>query len=440
MPLHRKRNRDLGYPELVAIALGGMVGGGIFTVLGISVAMIGAATPFAIIVGGLIAILAAYSYVKLGKYYKDEGASFSFYKKTFPNSHFAPSILGWFVLFGYISTLSLYAYTFSSYVISATTFAGNEWAKKGMALAVVATFTGVNLWSVNGMGKLEDIMVYTKLAILLVISAVLMKFGSGNFPTMAGSISTDFKSSGILGLLIVSSLTFVAYEGFQLVINATAEMRDPDRNISRGIYTAIALAILIYVVISAGALLAIPAQDIIKNKEFALAAGMGDIAGKAGSYFVIVGAVLATSSAISSTLFGASRQMMVVSENGYLPKKLSLRKKGIPYLSVITMAAFSSILIIVGGLELILEFGSITFMLVSLLMAIANFKIHKQTKSSAFITGAAIAALIAGSGLILYYEFTNQLHQMLAIIAIYIVLGVGAYIYAKRQEKTKEDS
>jgi Ca2+/Na+ antiporter len=132
--------------------------------------------------------------------------------------------------------------------------------------------------------------------------------------------------------------------------------------------------------------------------------------------------------------------MMVVSENGYLPKKLSLRKKGIPYLSVITMAAFSSILIIVGGLELILEFGSITFMLVSLLMAIANFKIHKQTKSSAFITGAAIAALIAGSGLILYYEFTNQLHQMLAIIAIYIVLGVGAYIYAKRQEKTKEDS
>ena len=437
MSIHRKRNRALGYPELVAIALGGMVGGGIFTVLGISVAMIGAVTPFAIITGGLIALLAAYSYVKLGKYYKDEGASFSFYKKTFPTSHFAPSILGWFVLFGYISTLSLYAYTFSSYVISATTFAGNVWVKKGMALAVVAAFTGVNLWSVNGMGKLEDIMVYTKLVILLVISAVLMKFGSGSFPTMAGSISTDFKSSGILGLLIVSSLTFVAYEGFQLVINATAEMQDPDRNISRGIYTAIALAILIYVVISVGALLAIPAQDIIKNKEFALAAGMGDVAGKAGSYFVIIGAVLATSSAISSTLFGASRQMMVVSDNGYLPKKLSARKKGIPYLSVLTMAAFSSVLIIVGGLELILEFGSITFMLVSLLMAIANFKIHKKTKSSAFITGAAIAALIAGSGLILYYEFTNQLHQMLAIIAIYVVLGVGAYIYAKRQERAK---
>ena len=435
MSLHRKRNKSLGYPELVAIALGGMVGGGIFTVLGISVAMIGTLTPVAIAVGGLLALLAAYSYVRLGKYYKDEGASFSFYKKTFPNSHFAPSILGWLVLFGYISTLSLYAYTFASYVISATTFAGNEWMKKGMALGVVAVFAGVNLWSVNGMGKLEDIMVYTKLLILLVISGVLMKFGAGNFSSFVSGLSSDMKSSGLLGLVIVSSLTFVAYEGFQLVINATGEMRDPDRNIARGIYTAIALAVLIYIVIAVGALLAIPAQDIIKNKEFALAAGMGDIAGKAGSYFVILGAVLATSSAISSTLFGASRQMMVVAENGYLPNALSKIKRRIPVYSIIAMALFSAVLIIVGGLELILEFGSITFMLVSLLMAIANFKIRKKTKSSTILTALAIAALCGGSGIILYYEFTNELKQMLAIIAIYVILAAGAFIYAKRKEK-----
>jgi amino acid transporter len=435
MSIHRKRNRSLGYPELVAIALGGMVGGGIFTVLGISVAMIGSLTPIAIAAGGLIALLAAYSYVKLGKYYKDEGASFSFYKRTFPNSHFAPSILGWLVIFGYISTLSLYAYTFASYVISATTLAGSEWAKKGMALGVVAVFTGVNLWSVSGMGKLEDIMVYTKLLILLVISGVLMKFGSGNFTGFVSGISVDMKNAGLLGLVIVSSLTFVAYEGFQLVINATGEMRDPDRNISRGIYTAIALAVLIYIVISVGALLAIPEQDIIANKEFALAAGMGDIAGKAGSYFVILGAVLATSSAISSTLFGASRQMMVVAQNGYLPNALSKTKRRIPVYSIIAMALFSSVLIIVGGLELILEFGSITFMLVSLLMALANFKIRAKTKSSTLLTALAIAALCAGSGIILYYEFTNELKQMLAIIAIYVVLAAGAFIYAKRRDK-----
>ena len=81
MTQHRKRNKNLGLAELVAIALGGMVGGGIFTILGISVSMIGNLTPIAIIIGGFIASLAAYSYVKLGLYYRDEGATYSFYKR-----------------------------------------------------------------------------------------------------------------------------------------------------------------------------------------------------------------------------------------------------------------------------------------------------------------------------------------------------------------------
>ncbi len=77
--IHRKRGKNLGVLELVAIALGGMIGGGIFTVLGISVSMIGVFTPLAFIIGGLLAFLAVYSYIKLAVYYKDEGAIYSFF-------------------------------------------------------------------------------------------------------------------------------------------------------------------------------------------------------------------------------------------------------------------------------------------------------------------------------------------------------------------------
>jgi hypothetical protein len=56
--------------------------------------------------------MAAYPYIKLGVYYKDTGATFSFFKKTYSKSHAAPSVIGWLVIFGYISTLALYAYTF----------------------------------------------------------------------------------------------------------------------------------------------------------------------------------------------------------------------------------------------------------------------------------------------------------------------------------------
>lgn len=435
MSLHRKRNKSLGLPELVAIALGGMVGGGIFTVLGVSVSLIGDLTPFAILIGGIIAMFAAYSYVKLGKHYKDEGATFSFFKRTYPDSHFAASVIGWFVVFGYISTLALYAYTFSSYAISGFAFAQNIWIRKLVALGIIAVFALINIWSVNGMGKIEDLMVYTKLVILLGISVMLIHYGAPNFQSFAQTIASDAKTTSVLTVLIVASLTFVAYEGFQLVVNAIEEMRNPDKNMGRAIYTAIFLAIVIYFVISIGAVLAIPAKDIIQNKEYALAAGAGSIMGSLGSNLVIFGAILATSSAISGTLFGSSRQMAVVAENGYMPKALTSRNNNIPVSSVIAMACVSSALILVGGLELILEFGSITFILVSFLMAMANFKLRKQTNSSTIVTVIAMFVLFAGGVLILYYEFADELKQMLYIIGLYVLLTIGAYLFAKKREK-----
>ena len=434
MTQHRKRNKNLGLAELIAIALGGMVGGGIFTILGISVSMIGNLTPIAIIIGGLIASMAAYSYVKLGLYYKDEGATYSFFKKTYPTSHFSASAIGWFIIFGYISTLALYAYTFSSYAISSTDFADNVWIRKFIAIGVIGIFTLINVWSVNGMGKIEDLMVYTKLILLTIISFVLIQHGNTDFATFIENMANDAVNSSILSILIVASITFVAYEGFQLVINAVNEMTNPEKNIPRAIYAAISLAVLIYVVISIGALFAIPTEDIIQNKEYALAAGAGNVLGNLGTNLVILGAILATSSAISGTVFGSSRQMSVIAKDGYFPKWLSVRKNNIPQNAIIGMALMASILILIGGLELILEFGSITFLLVSLLMAIANYKIRDKTNSSGILTVFSILGLSVGGILILYYEFSTKWEQMLAIIVLYIILGLGAWIYSKRKE------
>ncbi len=431
----QSKTKNLGLAELIAIALGGMVGGGIFTILGISVAIIGNVTPFAIIVGGIIASLAAYSYVKLGVYYKDEGATYAFYKKTYPKTPFLASVIGWYVIFGYISTLALYAYTFSSYAISSTDFSDNMWIRKAVALGIIGLFTAINLWSVNGMGKIEDIMVYTKLVLLTIISVVLMQNGDTSFAKFMETMAVDAEKSSIMNILIVSSVTFVAFEGFQLVINAVNEMKDPDKNIPRAIYSAIVLAVVIYVVISMGALFAIPAENIIENKEFALASGAGEVLGKLGSTIVIAGALLATSSAISGTVFGASRQLAAIADDGYFPDILTKRTNKIPKNATLFMAAFAGVLILIGGLELILEFGSVTFLLVSLLMAIANYKIKDKTKSSAIITVLAIAGLSLGSVLILYYELKNKWEQMAAIVVIYILLTAGAWFYSKRHQK-----
>ena len=424
--IHRKRNKNLGVLELIAIALGGMVGGGIFTVLGISVSMIGVYTPIAFVIGGALAFLAVYSYIKLAVFYKDEGATYSFFKRTFPNSNLAASLIGWWVIFGYISTLSLYAYTFSSYAISAFSFADNEIIRKLVAGFIILVFTLINIWSVKGMGKLEDIMVYTKLLILAIISFVLINNSNTTIPVLI----ENNDEVGIFSILIVASLTFVAFEGFQLVINAVNEMEKPEINIPKSIYISLFLAMLIYFVLSFGAIISIPFDVIIKNEEYALASGAEKILGHWGTDLVILGALLATSSAISGTLFGASRQMSVIAKDGYFPKVLSKRKNNIPYISIITMSIFSFVLILFGNLKIILEFSSVTFLLVSFLMAYANFKIRKKTSSSLFVTILAMIGLLLGMVLILYYEYTAQVEQLYFIGVLYMLLTLGAFFYS----------
>jgi amino acid transporter len=425
--MHRKREKNLSLLELVAIALGGMIGGGIFTVLGISVSIIGVFTPLAFVVGGFLALLAAYAYIKLAVYYKDEGATYSFFKRTFPDSSFLASLIGWWVIFGYISTLALYSYTFSSYVISGFEFANNEVVRKTVAGLIILIFTLVNIWSVKGMGKIEDIMVYTKLIILTIISFVLINNSNTTIPTLLEN-SDDIN---ILSILIVASLTFVAFEGFQLVINAVNEMENPEKNISKAIYIALFLTLLIYFILSCGAIVAISFESIISNQEYALASGADKILGHWGSDLVIFGAVLATSSAISGTLFGASRQMSVIARDGYFPLLLTKRKNNIPYVSIITMAILAFLLILIGDLKVILEFSSVTFLLVSLLMAIANLKIYKKTSSSLIVTTFAIIGLLMGMVFILYYEYTKQAEQLYFIGGLYILLTLGAFTYSK---------
>ncbi len=432
--LIRQRRKELGLGELIAIALGGMVGGGIFSILGIATENIGNATPYAILIGGVLALCAAYSYVKLALLYKDEGATYSFFKKTFPNSERASSVIGWLIVFGYISTLALYAFTFASYFCSQVEVLNHPVWQKIIAGLIISFFAIINLVSVKGMGKLEDILVYSKIVILLFISGLLA--GKGDIQNL---IPVFENQTTFTQILIVSAITFVAYEGFQLVIHAYNEMDSPQKNIPRAIYSSIAIATLLYIILSIAALSAIPKETIIADKEYALAAGAKTYLGQFGQFIVIFGALLATSSAISGTLFGASRLMAVIANDGYFPKILGQKiKTYIPSRAIITMSVFAFILLATGGLQVILEFGSITFIIVSMLMAYTNYKKRIETNSSLIITAASFVGLLLAGLLIIYFEFTENKEQFIYIIIIYILLGIGAFFYSKKKTSAQQ--
>jgi amino acid transporter len=304
-----------------------------------------------------------------------------------------------------------------------------------VAFTILGIFAVINIVSVKGMGKIEDILVYTKVAILLVISGLFLAVGDSS--NLSFSVNGDFS---FFSVIIVASITFVAFEGFQLVIHAYNESDDPDKNVPSAIYWAVGVALLIYLVLAMGAISAIPQELLIKDKEYALAAGASNILGGAGKFVIVFGALLATSSAISGTLFGASRLMSVIAEDGYLPKSLSTRRNGqIPVNAIITMSILAFTLILTGGLQTILEFGSITFIIVSVLMALANFKIRKKTKTKGIVALVAIAGLSFGAFCLFYYEFTTEIKNLFYILSIYLVILILSFVYSRLNRKPRSN-
>ena len=108
-------NLQFGLKELIAIGIGGMIGGGIFSVMGLAVEITGNATPIAFLLAGLLALVMGYSYVKLSVAFHSDGASFTYLEHAFPKHKFIGSITGWAVIIGYIGTMALYAFTFGAY-------------------------------------------------------------------------------------------------------------------------------------------------------------------------------------------------------------------------------------------------------------------------------------------------------------------------------------
>jgi len=123
--------------------------------------------------------------------------------------------------------------------------------------------------------------------------------------------------------------------------------------------------------------------------------------------------------------------MSVIANDGYFPSFLAKRINNIPVYAIITMASMAFCLILAGSLRVILEFGSVTFLLVSLLMAYANFKIRHLTGSSAVITIMSLLGLFMGTVLVLYYEISTQIQQMIFIVGLYALLTLGSWLYSK---------
>ncbi len=418
----------LGLKELIAMGIGGMVGGGIFSVLGLSVAQAGHAAPVAFALGGVVALLAGYSYARLGLVFKSDGGSFTYLEHAFKNKNVA-GIGGWLLFVGYIGTLALYSYTFGVY--GSAMFGQSVHSQvvhHVLESMILLIFLGINLYGVAAAGKSEDIIVLIKVVILSL-------FGFTGLYFIKADHLLPFFNRGYGNLLMGAALIFVAYEGFELIPNAVNEMRNPQKDLARSIMISIVVTTMIYILVAIVAVGNLLPEEIARYKEYALAVAAQPFLGKAGFMLIGLGALLSTASAINATMFGTARLGMVMAMEKELPKVFSYRErtKNIPYVSLIAITVMTLIFVNIADLTIISSFASSTFLLIFAAINLSAVKLKDKTKISPAIPLTGFILSISSWIVLVIYLFKTDARSLFWICAFYSALIVAELLFSERR-------
>jgi amino acid transporter len=400
----------LGFNAAWSMAVGGMIGGGIFSTLGVVVAIAGAWAWLSFFAAGLIALAAGYSYVKLADYYGEGGGAFTFLREM--NAAGFAGSLSWVLIVGYVLTNAVYAFTFGQYLGHVAGF--GPWFPRAVGVAIVALFVGINLRGVGEAGGVEVFLVWFKLVVLVGLAA----FGIYHWePQM---LSKGVAESGIATALFGAASVFMAYEGFQLLTYDYEDIDNPRRTLPRAVLSAILVVIAVYILVALGTTMLVGADQVVEHKEVALAIAGQHAFGTMGLVVVTFAAAFSTGSAINATLFATARLAHCVAKDKELPAALDHKNaQGIPDRAVILLGAAAALLAALGTLDSLVEAASLAFLFTFCVVCGAAFW---QRAGWRVVTGSgAVAAALACGALMIRLVQTDPMS--LGLIAALVLLA-----------------
>jgi amino acid transporter len=432
MPVTPIKKESLGYWSAVSIGIGGMVGGGIFAVLGLAVQLAHGGTPIAFAVAGLIALVTAYSYARLSVTYPSRGGTVEFLNRAFGEGIFIGglNILLWL---SYIAMLSLYAYAFGSYGASFFTDAMQTVWKHILISGVIILFSCLNILGTKAVGKSEDFIVSLKLLILLVF------LGVGMWTVNMNQLSPTTWSNP-LQLVAGGMIIFLAYEGFELIANTAENVTEPQKNLPRAYFTAVIFVIVLYVIISVVTVGNLPVDKIVAAKDYALAEAARPFLGAIGFSLIAVAALLSTGSAINATLYGTARVSYVIAKEGELPEQLDHMVWRRPIEGLLITSGLTLLIANLLDLTNISVMGSSGFLIIFAAVNLANARLAPSTNSKRWISVAGgILCLLALVILIVQRAVTSpkELWVLLAMVGFAFLAEV---VYRKSTGRTIKSS
>ncbi|MFC7166748.1 APC family permease [Halospeciosus flavus] len=420
----------LGWFSAVSIALGGMIGGGIFSVLGVVANIAGTGAWVAFVAAGVVALCAGYSYTKLNEVADRNGASVTYVQWASDNTTLA-GMVGWTLLFGYVGSMAMYAYAFGSFFVELVGVhaVGAMALRPVVSTAAVGLFVGLNLLGARTSGVTENVLVAVKMVVLLGFGLLGAYYG-----LRQGKL--EFVSRELSGLspLVAAAVSFVAFQGWQLLFYDRESVHDPDRTIPRAIYTAIPVAVATYVLVAVVTTSLLSPELILRKKEVALAVAARPVLGEAGFVLVGVAALVSTGSAINATLFSAAHFAKGMLREDLLPDQFGDGDAdGIPVRTMLLLGLVTVGFTVYGSLEGITSFASLAFIVVFGVMSSLAFTLRDDERVSAVIPTVGVLGTALFAPLMLWHLATREPRVFVAVVLTALAVFVVELTYFERR-------
>ncbi|MFY9573113.1 MAG: APC family permease, partial [Blastocatellia bacterium] len=303
--------RAVGLFGLIAIAVNGVIGSGIFVLPATVASLLGPASPSAYIVAALLIALIVACFAEAGSMFERTGGPYLYAREAFGS--FVGLEVGWMFLLSRLAATSAIANAFTAYL-------GYFWpvvaGGAGRAIALTVLLWGLawlNLVGVRyGSWTVNVLTIVKIIPLLLFVSAGLFFVDSSRYRLLAFPDTTALRQASL-------ALIF-AFGGFENASVPTEEVKNPTRNLPIALIASIALTALLYIAIQIVALGTLPE---LASDSTPLASAARMFMGPAGAAIVTVGAVLSTLGSDSAVILVGPRILYALAEGGQLPRALA---------------------------------------------------------------------------------------------------------------------
>jgi amino acid transporter/nucleotide-binding universal stress UspA family protein len=387
--------RDLGLFDATMIGVGAMIGAGIFVLTGIAAGEAGPASILAFALNGVVTLLTAFAYAELASAIPRAGGGYSFVRMAFPGA--MGFVSGWMLWFAYTVACSLYALGFAGYFWEffikyfpgITSFIYNIFGEHPAVLLITVFAAGLFVWlNIRGAevtGKTENALTLAKIAIL----CIFIYFGLEKIfenPDQIETSFTPFFPAGLGGVLVAMGLTFIAFEGYDLIATVAEEIKDPEKNIPKATFISLSITIVIYLLILFVSLAAINVGDepswqfLGRFKETAIVRAAEDFMPAIGVAVIVFGGLLSTMSALNATVMAASRVAFSMGRDLLLPKRMSTihEKRRTPHIAIIATGIILLGMALTLPIEAVGSAASLIFLLTFALVNLSAIVLRRK--------------------------------------------------------------